>query len=108
MKNKADDDWTVRLGARLKGNFATGAGVLQPYGRINVYKASNTTDIKAKGGYTATEMAAGASLQINPRTASMVSWASCGPMAATAGSRAGCSLYWREGAVVELATSLVP
>ena len=80
VKNKADDDWTVRLGARLKGNFATGAGVLQPYGRINVYKASNTTDIasfaaqggttdiKAKGGYTATEMAAGASLQINPRT----------------------------------------
>ncbi|WP_042437928.1 autotransporter outer membrane beta-barrel domain-containing protein, partial [Comamonas testosteroni] len=80
VKNKADDDWTVRLGARIKGNFATGAGVLQPYGRINVYKASNTTDIasfaapggttdiKAKGGYTATEMAAGASLQINPRT----------------------------------------
>ncbi|QOQ84344.1 autotransporter outer membrane beta-barrel domain-containing protein [Comamonas thiooxydans] len=80
VKNKADDDWTVRLGARIKGNFATGAGVLHPYGRINVYKASNTTDIasfaapggttdiKAKGGYTATEMAAGASLQINPRT----------------------------------------
>ncbi|WP_081033958.1 autotransporter-associated beta strand repeat-containing protein [Comamonas thiooxydans] len=80
VKNKADDDWTVRLGARIKGNFATGAGVLQPYGRINVYRASNTTDIasfvapggttdiKARGGYTATEMAAGASLQINPRT----------------------------------------
>ncbi|WP_287915282.1 autotransporter-associated beta strand repeat-containing protein [Comamonas sp.] len=80
VKNQADDDWTVRLGARIKGSFATGAGVLQPYGRINVYKASNTTDIasftapggttdiKAKGGYTATEMAAGASLQINPRT----------------------------------------
>ena len=80
VKNKADDDWTVRLGARIKGNFATEVGVLQPYGRINVYKASNTTDIasfaapggttdiKAKGGYTATEMAAGASLQINPRT----------------------------------------
>lgn len=80
VKNKADDDWTVRLGARLKGNFATGAGVLQPYGRINVYKASNTTDIasfaapggatdiKAKCGYTAAEMAAGASLQINPLT----------------------------------------
>lgn len=80
VKNKADDDWTVRLGARIKGNFTTGAGVLQPYGRINVYKASNTTDIasfaapggstdiQAKGGYTATEMAAGASLQINQRT----------------------------------------
>lgn len=80
VKNQADDDWTVRLGARIKGNFTTGAGVLLPYGRINVYKASNTTDIasfaapggstdiKAKGGYTATEMAAGASLQINNRT----------------------------------------
>lgn len=80
VKSQADDDWTVRLGARIKGNFATSAGVLQPYGRIHVYKASNTTDIasfaapggttdiQAKGGYTATEMAAGASLRINPRT----------------------------------------
>ncbi len=80
VKSQADDDWTVRLGARIKGNFATSSGVLQPYGRIHVYKASHTTDIAsfaapggttaihAKGGYTATEMAAGASLRINPRT----------------------------------------
>lgn len=51
---------------------------MQPYGRINVYKASRTTDvasfvvpaatteIKAKGGYTATELAAGATLQLKP------------------------------------------
>ena len=80
VKNRADDDWTLRLGARIKGSFTTSAGVLQPYGRINVYKASSTTDvasfvvpaattdIKAKGGYTATELAAGASLQLSKST----------------------------------------
>ena len=80
VKNNADSDWTLRLGARIKGSFATSVGQFQPYGRINVYKASNTTDvasfivpsattqIKAKGGYTATELAAGASLQLNKST----------------------------------------
>lgn len=80
VQNRADDDWTLRLGARIKGRFTTGAGLLQPYGRINVYKASNTsdvarfvttaatTDIQARGGYTATELAAGASLQLTPTT----------------------------------------
>ena len=80
VKNKTDDDWTLRLGARIKGNFSTGAGLLQPYGRINIYKASSTTDmatfitpgastdIKAKGGYTATELAAGATLQLSNST----------------------------------------
>ncbi len=80
VKPRADDDWTLRLGARIKGSFTTSAGVLQPYGRVNIYRASNTTDvasfitpaavtdIKAQGGYTATELATGASLQINRRT----------------------------------------
>ncbi|MEG0142202.1 MAG: autotransporter outer membrane beta-barrel domain-containing protein, partial [Comamonas sp.] len=80
VRNKADSDWTLRLGARIKGSFTTSVGQFQPYGRINVYKASNTSDvasfvapaattqIAAKGGYTSTELAAGASLQINPRT----------------------------------------
>lgn len=80
VKTRADDDWTLRLGARIKGSSTTGVGVLQPYGRINIYKTSSTTDIasfvtpaattdiKARGGYTATELAAGASLQINRRT----------------------------------------
>ena len=79
VKNKADDDWTIRLGARIKGDFATRAGLLQPYGRINVYKGSSTNDvasfaapaattpIQAKGGYTATEMGVGASLHLNKR-----------------------------------------
>ena len=80
VKNRADDDWTLRLGARIKGSFTTSAGMLQPYGRINLYKASSTTDvasfvvpaattdIKAKGGYTSTELAAGASLQVRKST----------------------------------------
>ncbi|QXZ10249.1 autotransporter outer membrane beta-barrel domain-containing protein [Comamonas sp. Y33R10-2] len=80
VKNKADDDWTLRLGARIKGSFNTGAGLVQPYGRINIYKASSTTDmatfitpaassdINAKGGYTATELAAGATLQLSNNT----------------------------------------
>nr|WP_240154413.1 autotransporter-associated beta strand repeat-containing protein [Comamonas sp. Tr-654] len=80
VQNKADNDWTLRLGARIKGSFATGAGHLQPYARVNVYKASSTNDaarfitsaattqITAKGGYTSTEVAAGASLQLNKST----------------------------------------
>ena len=80
VRNKADSDWTLRLGARIKGSFATSVGQFQPYGRINVYKASNTNDvasfitpaattqISAKGGYTATELAAGASLKLSQRT----------------------------------------
>lgn len=80
VRNKADSDWTLRLGARIKGSFATSVGQLQPYGRIHVYKASRTNDvasfitpaattqISAKGGYTATELAAGASLQLNQST----------------------------------------
>jgi outer membrane autotransporter protein len=80
VKNNADSDWTLRLGARIKGSFATSVGQFQPYGRINIYKASNTNDvasfivpaattqISAKGGYTATELAAGASLQLNKST----------------------------------------
>ena len=80
VKTDADDDLTLRLGARIKGSFTTAAGVVQPYGRINVYKASKTTDvttfytaaettaIQAQGGYTSTELAAGATLQLSPRT----------------------------------------
>lgn len=55
-------------------------GLLQPYGSVNVYKASSTTDvasfvapaattaIEAKGGYMTTALAAGATLQLNKRT----------------------------------------
>lgn len=80
VKNHTKGDWTMRLGARIKGSFATSAGLLQPYGRFSI-QASNsttnvasfivpaaTTDISVKNGYTSTELAAGTSLQLNPRT----------------------------------------
>ncbi|WP_309277014.1 autotransporter outer membrane beta-barrel domain-containing protein [Comamonas sp.] len=80
VQNQAANDWMLRLGARVKGSFATSVGHLQPYGRINFYKANNSTDvtrfitpaattgISARTGYMATELAAGASLQLSPRT----------------------------------------
>jgi len=80
VKNDADDDWTLRLGARVKGSYSIGGTVLQPFARVNLYKASNTTDvasfsapagttdIRAKGGYTSTEFAVGAMLQLTKST----------------------------------------
>ncbi len=80
VKNDADDDWTLRLGARVKGSYSIGGTVLQPFARVNLYKASNTTDvasfsapagttdIRAKGGYTSTEFAVGAMLQLTKNT----------------------------------------
>ncbi|MNW06102.1 hypothetical protein D3C71_2024520 [compost metagenome] len=70
----------MRLGTRIKASLATSAGMFQPYGRVNVYKASRTTDvarfitpvattdIRARNGYIATELATGGTLQLNPRT----------------------------------------
>lgn len=75
---QTDNDWLLRLGMRVKGSFPTSAGVLQPYGRINVYKASAgtditrfitsvaSTDIPTRKGYTASELAVGATLQTSP------------------------------------------
>lgn len=80
VQHKTPSDWTLRLGARLKGSFTTSAGVLQPYGSVNIYRSSNTsdvarfvvpaatTDIHTQGGHTSTALAAGATLQLNPRT----------------------------------------
>lgn len=80
VQHSTPSDWTLRLGMRIKGSLATRAGVFQPYGRVNIYKASRTTDvasfitpvartdIQARGGNTSTELAAGATLQLNQRT----------------------------------------
>ncbi|MEG2877354.1 MAG: autotransporter outer membrane beta-barrel domain-containing protein, partial [Comamonas sp.] len=80
VQHKTPGDWTLRVGARIKGSFVTSAGVLQPYGSVNVYKASSTadvarfvvpaatTDIQTRGGHIGTALAAGATLQVNPRT----------------------------------------
>lgn len=80
VKNDADDDWTLRLGARVKGSYSIGGSVLQPFARVNLYTSSSTTDvarfsapagttdIRAKGGYTSTELAVGAMLQLTKST----------------------------------------
>lgn len=80
VQHQTPSDWTLRVGARIRGSFATSVGVLQPYGSVNVYKTSSgtdvarflapaaTTDIQTRGGNTSTALAAGATLQVNPRT----------------------------------------
>ncbi|MFC7205895.1 autotransporter outer membrane beta-barrel domain-containing protein [Comamonas endophytica] len=112
VKHKTPSDWTLRLGARIKGSLITSAGALQPYGSVNLYKTSSTsdvarfvapaitTDIKARGGHTSTALAAGAALQVNPRTGfyGEVSrqWANGGHATVKSGVQAavGVKLLW--------------
>jgi outer membrane autotransporter protein len=70
--------WIGRLGARVKGDFATGAGRLQPYARVNLYRASGGADvaefigpagstrIASGSGYSAAELAGGFTLALSP------------------------------------------
>jgi fibronectin-binding autotransporter adhesin len=74
------DGLIVRAGVRIKGEFATGAGTLQPYGRINVFHASGGADvtqflnfgggtaIQSETGSTSTEVAGGVTLALGERT----------------------------------------
>lgn len=69
-----------RLGVRVTGDFATGAGRLQPYARVNLWHGFNGTDstnfLSPAGttrfdnriGYTTVEVAAGATLNLTPTT----------------------------------------
>jgi outer membrane autotransporter protein len=80
VSQDTDSGWTVRAGVRLKGQIATGAGVLQPYARLNVYRTSSGTDVArfigpagwtgigSRTGGTSTELAAGATLAVGERT----------------------------------------
>jgi outer membrane autotransporter protein len=70
------DGWTGGLSVRVKGDFATSAGRLQPYGRIGVIRGTggNTiarfigpaafTDIASAGDYTSMELAGGFTLSL--------------------------------------------
>lgn len=72
----SDNDWLARAGVRIRGQVATGAGLLQPYARVNVYRASSgsdvarfvgpagSADIATPIGHTSWELAAGATLQL--------------------------------------------
>jgi autotransporter-associated beta strand protein len=80
VQQDADSSWTARAGVRIKGSFATGAGTLQPYARLNVYRSSKGNDIArfvnpaaitpvgAPIGGTSTELAAGFTLALSQRT----------------------------------------
>jgi outer membrane autotransporter protein len=78
VQQNADAGWIGRLGLRVKGDIATAAGRLQPYARLNVYRATSGTDvttfigtatptvIASAAGYTSTEVAAGMTLALSP------------------------------------------
>jgi outer membrane autotransporter protein len=80
VRQHADGGWIGRLGARIKGDIATGAGRLQPYVRANLYRASGGTDvaefvgpaattrIASASGYSAGEVAGGFTLAVTPAT----------------------------------------
>jgi len=80
VQPQADSGWLARAGVRVKGEIGTGIGVLQPYGRFNVYRASSgadvarfangasRTDIAAPMGGTSTELAGGFTLALGPST----------------------------------------
>ncbi|RUR68538.1 autotransporter outer membrane beta-barrel domain-containing protein [Variovorax guangxiensis] len=80
VQPQADSGWIARAGLRVKGEIATGAGTLQPYGRFNVYRTSSgadiarfvngatTTDIAAPTGGTSTELAGGFTLALGEST----------------------------------------
>lgn len=79
VRQHADAGWIGRLGVSIKGDIATGAGRLQPYVRVSVYRASSGADvvdfvgptgarIASASGYTATEVAGGFSLALTPAT----------------------------------------
>ena len=69
-----------RLGVRLKGDFVTSIGRLQPYGRVNLWHGFSghdttsfvgpaaTTAISTGIGYTSVEAAAGFTLKLSPTT----------------------------------------
>lgn len=80
VRQDAASGWIGRLGVRVKGDFATGAGRLQPYGRVNLYHAGSGTDvatfvgpaastpIASATGYTSAEVAGGATLALSAST----------------------------------------
>lgn len=69
-----------RLGLRLKGDYATSIGRLQPYGRVNLWHGfaghdstrfvgpAATTTVRTGIGYTSVETAAGFTLKLTPTT----------------------------------------
>jgi outer membrane autotransporter protein len=80
VRQDADGGWIGRLGVRIKGDVTTAAGRLQPYARLNVYRASSgadvatfvgpaaSTSLASASGYTSTEVAGGFTLAMTKTT----------------------------------------
>jgi outer membrane autotransporter protein len=80
VQQNSHDGWLLRAGVRVKGEVATGAGLLQPYVRFNVYRSGSGsdvtrfvgpaayTDIATATGGTSTELAGGATLSLTQST----------------------------------------
>jgi outer membrane autotransporter protein len=78
VQQDADSGWIGRLGVRVKGDLATPVGRLMPNARVNLYRAdfgddvatfigpAGSTFIASGGGYSAGEVAAGATLMLTP------------------------------------------
>ena len=75
-------NWTAGVGVRVKGDFTTAAGRLQPYARVGIVHGTGGddvtrfvgptafTDITSSGSYTSVELATGATLTLT-RTVSL-------------------------------------
>ncbi|VTU23364.1 autotransporter domain-containing protein [Variovorax sp. RA8] len=80
VQQARDSSWLARVGVRVKGDIATPAGRLQPYARVNLYRASGGNDvtrftnpaastaIASSSGNTSTELAAGFTLGLSEST----------------------------------------
>ncbi len=80
VQQRTSNGWLARTGVRVKGEFATGLGTVQPYGRLNVYHAisgddvarfigpAGFADITSRIGSTSTEAAGGFTLAVSPRS----------------------------------------
>lgn len=78
VRNDADSGWLARAGVRIKGELSTGLGSLQPYARVNVYRASSGQDqvlfstaagsatVSSAAGYTSAELAGGFTWSLSP------------------------------------------
>jgi outer membrane autotransporter protein len=80
VHQEREDSWFTRVGVRVKGDIATRAGRLQPYARVNLYRAAGGDDstrfinpaaitaIASSTGSTSTELAAGFTLALSEST----------------------------------------
>lgn len=80
VRQDAGGGWLARVGVRVKGSIETGVGLLEPYGRLSVYRGGSgsdiasfigpaaSTDIASKTGHTSTELAGGFTLAVGPAT----------------------------------------